>query len=493
MSSYPGLSTDSRDSGLFHYITELAATLNFEVEERDERMVVRAPCSSPLSFRLERLENQVFAYFACRSTSWSWEGERTDVHDLFSTYLAVRLSAAGLASCSSYDEPHPASHVPGELYARYLVLEQPRKGWYPDDDAGRADLASLVELFAEVEEELHQLGGPCNRSEESEFSTSDEGLMAWAGDVSATLGIEDADEEPITTARANPDWLYYRTADGNRSVVRSWQFALLLTTCARTDVDENEGTSARLVRRGELRNAVEKSDFAEAKSVLEEVNLREADEVFAVPLEDRLVAVEGPHAYSLRADTGRDVYTREVGATLRRNDSFLEWAHPVTGFRWTANVDPKRFEQLTYDLLFEEPNVTRVRFVGSTHDADGGRDLLVDMVTPLTRDEIKEYGVHHGLLVPRRVLVQCKTKRDPGKGVGKSDVLDIRDTIERHGADGYWLVTSTHITAQLVEHLEVLNRKHPHVDWWTRREVEDALVRNPRVAAKYEDVVTAVR
>lgn len=192
----------------------------------------------------------------------------------------------------------------------------------------------------------------------------------------------------------------------------------------------------------------------------------------------------------LRTGTGKVTYGEEVEKTIRQQDSFLAWARPASVFEWVSAVDPARFEQLTYDLLSAEPYARRVRFVGATNDPDAGRDLIVDMVAPLTKGEIEAGEAQNGnLLVPRRVLVQCKTKRDPKKGIGKSDVLDIRDTIERHDADGYWLFASPHITAALIEHLEVLGRKH-YVNWWTRREIEEALRRSPRLIDAYGDIVT---
>lgn len=177
---------------------------------------------------------------------------------------------------------------------------------------------------------------------------------------------------------------------------------------------------------------------------------------------------------------------------MKTQDSFLSWTHRNARLEWARPVDPQLFEHLAYDLLSAEPNVQRVRLVGSTNNPDGGRDLIVDMITPLTRYEIEAGAAtkEGPLLRPRRVLVQCKTKRDPAKAVGKSDVQDIRDLIERYEADGYWLFASSHITAPLVEHLEVLERRYSYVNWWTRREIEEALRRSPRLIDSHPDVIT---
>lgn len=482
-------------SDLFSYLAAVVADLGLAIEQRDGRITVKAPCGSPLGLWLEPLDDQIFAYFLCRSTSWHWDGERTDVHDLFSIYLATRLATAGLASCALVDAPHPAVYVPGELYARYIIPIQPHRGWYTDNADGRAELADLISVLNDVEYELHSLGGPCNDSEEMGFSIDDDVLNRWGSDISEALNVTDGDPDsgPLLYARTNPDWLYYRTVTGDQSLAQSWGLGMLFRVSVQGDSDEKQGTSARLVRRGALQNACKDEDLAYVKHLLEELEFHDSANVRAIPLEDCLVVTSGPNICMIRTNAGEDAYAVEVEATLRQNDSFLAWARPSVEFEWAVPVDATPFEQLTYDLLSAEPNVRRVRFVGSTNDGDGGRDLLVDMVTPLTRQEI-EAGAAQGdnILVPRRVLAQCKTKRDPKKGIGKADVRDIRDTIERYEADGYWLFASSHITAQLVEHLEVLERKYQYVNWWTRREIEDVLRRSPRLIDAHADVVTRV-
>ncbi|MGW4399111.1 restriction endonuclease [Amycolatopsis nivea] len=414
------------------------------------------------------------------------------MHDLYSIYLAARLAAAGLASCSLLDEPNPATHIPGELYARYIVPTQPHRGWYTNDEDGRAEIGELIHILNDVESELHGLGGPCNDSIEMQFSTDDDALSFWGCDAAEALAPdlkEDDEDDALLYARTNPDWFYYRTAAGDKSAAKSFEFSQLLATFALGGTNEKQGSTALLIRRGPLENAINNEDLKNAKAILADLNYGEFTEPLAIPMEDCLVVSSGLHTFALRTRTGKDAYNQEIDRTLRQQDSFLSWARPISEFRWTPPVDPARFEKLTYDLLSAEPNVRRVRFVGSTNDSDAGRDLIVDMVTPLTKQEI-EAGEAQGdkILTPRRILVQCKTKRDPDKSVSKSDVRDIRDTIERHEADGYWLFASSHITAQLVEHLEILGRK-TYVDWWTRHEIEAALRRNPRLIDAHRDIL----
>ncbi|MFE9788922.1 restriction endonuclease [Nocardia salmonicida] len=469
-------------------LVELEFDALFEVEQRGSLVSVGARCASPLSMRLEPREGQIFVYFRCRSTSSSWVGERTDVHDLFSVYLACRLAATGIASCRLIDDPHPAVDIPGEVYARYVVPVQPSRGWYPNDEAGYEKLGELLELLQAVESELHSLDGPCLMPVGS-CAMEGRQLQAWGTAASEAFGLGNA--SMLLRDRHRPDWRYLRTEEDDISLVSSMRFGELLIAHAQGDVDENPGVAARLVRRGSLQNSWQTVDLERAINGLEQLTGQRPVDVLTIPLEDGLVVTTGEFTMSLVADTGRESFQREVDAVLRQHDSFHSWARPDQKFEWIAPISAARFEQMAYDLLSAMPGVCRVRSVGSTNDRDGGRDLLVDYASPMTPEEVAQVGPgeDRSLLVLRRIIVQCKTRRDPTKPVNKASVPDIRDTLEQYNADGYWLFVSSHITSQLIDHLEALQRKYPQVDWWTRIEIEELLRQNPRVAQKYSDVV----
>ena len=89
-------------------------------------------------------------------------------------------------------------------------------------------------------------------------------------------------------------------------------------------------------------------------------------------------------------------------------------------------------------------------------------------------------------LKPTSVVVQVKGS---ATSVGKSQVRDIRDTVEYYGAQGYFLAVSTELTSPLIEQLEVIGRDRGWVvDWWTRLEIENRLRRHPDIARRYEMV-----
>jgi hypothetical protein len=136
-------------------------------------------------------------------------------------------------------------------------------------------------------------------------------------------------------------------------------------------------------------------------------------------------------------------------------------------FSWKYPLNYGRFEELCADLLEQIKPNARIRLAGDANNADGGRDILV-------------YNPDDTLHI-----CQCKAYQ---KNVGKSDVQDIRDTIEFHGATGFYLMVSSRITSPLIKNLEILKQKYA-VDWWTEREIFNYLRRYPFIADRYRDIL----
>ena len=136
-------------------------------------------------------------------------------------------------------------------------------------------------------------------------------------------------------------------------------------------------------------------------------------------------------------------------------------------FFWKYPVDCGRFEMLCADLLEKMHTTSKIRLVGSVNNADEGRDILI-------------YNVDGSLY-----LCQCKAYQ---KNIGKSNVRDIRDTIEYHGASGFFLMASSGITSQLINHLELLKTKYK-VDWYSEREIFKLLRQYPSIADAYRDII----
>lgn len=72
--------------------------------------------------------------------------------------------------------------------------------------------------------------------------------------------------------------------------------------------------------------------------------------------------------------------------------------------------------------------------------------------------------------------------------INKSNVIDIRDTIEMYNAAGYMLAVSSNITTPLIDHLCKLKEKYD-VDWWTEREIFQRLRQYPILLNRYSDII----
>jgi hypothetical protein len=158
----------------------------------------------------------------------------------------------------------------------------------------------------------------------------------------------------------------------------------------------------------------------------------------------------------------------------------------LVGVRWIWNtpLDPTRFEALVDALLSEEPGLEWVRAAGPSFERDQGRDLIAEWVTP---PGLPGGDVHYETAVRRRkVIVQVKSRK---KTVGKSDVQDVRDTIERHNADGFLLVAHPGWSNDLFNYCEGLARKGIWVDVWGPSHLEERLRARPYIAERFADLV----
>jgi hypothetical protein len=81
--------------------------------------------------------------------------------------------------------------------------------------------------------------------------------------------------------------------------------------------------------------------------------------------------------------------------------------------------------------------------------------------------------------------VQCKAW---ARAVGKSDIPDIRDTLDRHDATGI-LVLALAARRSLSDHLAVLRKRNVWAECWSRADIEERLDANPDLLQKYPDIV----
>jgi hypothetical protein len=197
------------------------------------------------------------------------------------------------------------------------------------------------------------------------------------------------------------------------------------------------------------------------------------------------ILIAGEHLFFVQRECGRKQFENQRQKIRKRYQKESLLLFPLVNYEWNEHIDGGEFEHLILDLLKREPGVHRARVVSATTERDGGKDILCEWSTmPISTEKVSEKTAP---TVFRRVIVQCKAY---SKSVGKSHVLDIRDTIEHHGATGYFLAVSSQLTTTLTDHLDFMRRKGAiWVDWWTRSEIEERLSRNQDIALKYPNIV----
>lgn len=144
-------------------------------------------------------------------------------------------------------------------------------------------------------------------------------------------------------------------------------------------------------------------------------------------------------------------------------------------FKWKYPINYTRFEELIADLYEREELVHSVRLLGKSNCPDGGRDLLIWKTE--RKGEIS--------FSQKLIIGQCKAYN---RSINKSDVTDIRDTIEHYNATGFYLFVSSVLTTPLIDNLVKLKEKY-ETDWWTEREIFKKLRQNTDIADRYSDIL----
>ncbi len=119
-------------------------------------------------------------------------------------------------------------------------------------------------------------------------------------------------------------------------------------------------------------------------------------------------------------------------------------------------------------------------------DGCGGR---TDVPVGSGMSEDRSAAAEDGVPTPAKalnVVVQVKA-RNPS--VGKSKVQDIRDTVECHGANGYFLIAFPQPASSLVEHLVALSKRGIWTNWWDRAQIESRFRKHIDLVARFADLV----
>ncbi len=451
---------------------------------------------SPIITHFEiQKDNTAFIYFYIRTTSWDFGGERTDLHDCLSTLLAAHLRLSPIhASCSFWDVPHPAAHVPDtEIYARYLTIDQSSPPVFLVEEKTTQQIEELLSQMI-MFEIMFSGYVDCTPNEQGDYEQgySYDETTAWAEMVSKVIR-EPFDSQKIQwNTRTNPTWKFYRSIRTNLSLYHApgLSFFMNVVSVQQQSWDNIDGINGQLFLSDGVSNIISFKNINFARRILAELDDENTfDEMVLIPLENSFVAAGGSHVLFMRRDCGQKRFEQEKERIRKRHKQEEELLFPITSFVWSEKIGEDDFERLIQDLLEEEKGVEWVRQVGPSKERDRGKDLLCEWETaPLPHEVITE---EQSPYKKRLILVQCKARK---KTVGKAEVKDIRDTIEDHDAQGYFLAVSNRLTSGLTDHLLKMKQEGKfYIDWWTRDQIEKRLKAFPNIAAKYPNVVQAKR
>ncbi|TCK89114.1 restriction endonuclease [Natranaerovirga hydrolytica] len=188
-----------------------------------------------------------------------------------------------------------------------------------------------------------------------------------------------------------------------------------------------------------------------------------------------LFMFEGKNIWIFEGDFSEYWVAEEKKKLLDRQNRERIILHLNRQFKWRYPINYTRFEELIADLYEREELVQNIKLLGRSNCPDGGRDLLI---WKIERKGESSFG-------SKLIIGQCKAYN---RSINKSDVTDIRDTIEHYDATGFYLFTSSALTVPLIDNLVKLKEKYES-DWWTEREIFKKLRQHSDVADRYSDIL----
>lgn len=436
--------------------------------------------------RIEYQEDPVL-WGIVKTTSWNFAGDRTDLHDVFSLVWVAVLRAFGIGSAWLVDDPHPA--VPGEIDARHLLFLQ--CAWKISESSFETARKSLNAWSAFA---FHLLDDVFNwyRGEYNSDIVRQTEHPKWAGRIIKYLRNP---SDVFVSSRTFPFWIYFSSQDRGVTVVRLPKVRVsnlraILTPFAPA---RTNGENSYVIFANGIPNAIPYKLDKRARKILLLTDDKCSD-VISLPLDNHCLFIGDKTIVALRGEYGREIYEDERKKMMARRSMENRVFFTESTIKWRKPLKADELESLCLKLIEREPGVVRAKPVGTVYDRDGGRDILIDWKIPNAHEEHTGSGVIDDVMEQKskgtktiRFIAQVKSR---SKTIGKSDVQDIRDTLEHHEAEGFLLIAFPRISAALVNHLDKLGKTKTRAEWWESRDIEERLRRHPDIAKRYPKLVT---
>jgi len=440
-------------------------------------------------------EEKFSFYFEFRTSSWTYSGERTDLHDIISVIFSsfLRLHDTSISFFTFFDGTYVDPKATVETGAVFLIPDQSRLSTIPDKDA--PDYFKDIVFSAMYFERLlfRIFGCPCEDCAKADGSTIPFIANIPESDKEKIEAVFEPVEHRITyMTRENPNWKYYRNFKKKVTVIKSESLVQFLTLLYESShVQRLDGFAGTMYVSDGASNLI---PFATQRSIKSAFRKLEGlkDSLTHIPTENRCLTLGKEFVLVSDGRFGLNEFRRDKEKVRARSEKEKSILFPVTKIEWNSEIDPDLFEKLVKELFEREDYVLWVRKSGVTNEPDMGRDLIAEIYSEKFGITVTEPHASEKTLkrVAKQIVVQCKAYT---RSVNKRDVRDIRDTIEHFAAHGFVLVVSSSVTGPLVEHLNTLRNKHKyHIDWWTREEIQSRLLKHTDLLLKYQSIVKAI-
>ena len=288
--------------------------------------------------------------------------------------------------------------------------------------------------------------------------------------------------------RTIPNWYYFYDIDHEVTIIKSRElvnFLNLVRANSKRTPKKIKSLSGSLIIDGELKNYLSNSTKAKFDKAIKNLTKTKTKLYYdIIPMENMVVAAVDEFIIALGKLSGISEFKLHREKLRERHNKESELLFPIPAFVWDLSPCPDQFEKLVKSLLEREPDVKSVRIPAPITQGDKGRDLIIEWNIG-NISVMSEYNPPKSLI---KVVGQCKVSNKP---VGKSKVMDIRDTVETHGSTGYFLAVSSQVTINVTEKLEALRNNGVWTDWWNREDIELRLSKNQDLIPLYPKVLKA--
>lgn len=430
----------------------------------------------------------------CKTDSWHFDGDRTDLHEIISISFAAFIRLYFIDCSIRLIEFTNDFGADDEIESVYLKVEQINPAL--NGDFNNSKVLGAIESFVwglvKFEEYFWKnVGCSCKDCRKESGLTSFFEYELSSEKEKRIQGAIKTGKRVNHCQRNLPNWSYYKDFDNSISIIECKPLVELLKEMYASNNNQLKvlnGINGKFFISQNIKNFIINNSIKKASNILKKLENGINNQIRIIPIENCFLMLGENFLLVNEADCGFNAYRNEKEIVRKRNREESQLLFQPSEFIWSSKINPEKFESLIKELLEKERFYNWVRKAGSTRERDNGRDLLAEKID-ITKITLDANGCPIYQSEIKKLVVQCKAY---AKSVGKSDVSDIRDTIEFHKAKGFFLAVSSHITNPLISHLETLKENQGYyIDWWTKDEIEKRLKLNEDILLKYSDIVSA--